>query len=39
MELKGRVYDALFAKAKDYEKYYNLPYKDYGCHIVDKRKI
>lgn len=39
MELKGRVYDALFAKAKDYEKFYNLPYKDYGCHIVDKRKI
>ena len=39
MEINGKVYDALFAKAKDYEKYYGLLYKDYGCHAVDRRKI
>ncbi len=39
MELNGRVYDALFARAKDYNKYYNLSYSNYNCHPVDKRKI
>ena len=39
VELNGKVYDALFARAKDYNKYYNLSYKNYNCHPVDKRKI
>lgn len=39
MELNGKVYDTLFARAKDYEKYYGLSYKNYSCWAVDKRKI
>lgn len=39
VELNGRVYDALFARAKDYNKYYNLSYGNFSCHPVDKRKI
>ena len=39
VELNGRVYDALFARAKDYNKYYNLSYSNFSCHPVDKRKI
>jgi hypothetical protein len=39
MELGGKVYDTLFARAKDYEKYYNLSYDKYECYAVDKRKI
>ena len=39
MELNNRVYDALFARAKDYNKYYNLSYGNYNCHPIDKRKI
>lgn len=39
MELGGKVYDTLFARSKDYEKYYNLSYSKYNCHAVDKRKI
>lgn len=39
MELNGKVYDALFARSKDYKKYYNLSYGNYNCHPVDKRKI
>ena len=38
MELNGKVYDTLFARAKDYEKY-GLSYKNYSCWAVDKRKI
>lgn len=39
MELNGKVYDTLFARSKDYEKYYNLSYSNYNCHAIDKRKI
>ena len=39
MELDKKVYDTLFARAKDYEKYYALSYSNYNCHAVDKRKI
>lgn len=39
MELDGKVYDVLFARAKDYKKYYALSYSGYNCHAVDKRKI
>ena len=39
VELNGKVYDALFARAKDYKKYFNLSYSNYNCHAVDKRKI
>lgn len=39
VELNGRVYDVLFARAKDWNKYYGCPYNSYNCHAVDKRKI
>ncbi len=38
-EIKGRVYDPLFAEAKDYDKYYNCSYKTYGLWCVGKRKL
>ena len=38
-EIKGRVYDPLFAEAKDYNKYYNCTYKTYGLWCVGKRKL
>ena len=39
VELEGRVYDPLFAEAKDYEQYYNRSYKGFGMYPVDKRQI
>lgn len=38
-EIQGRVYDPLFAEAKDYDKYYNCTYKTYGLWCVGKRKL
>lgn len=39
-ELEGRVYDPLFAEARGYSKYYNIPYSSYYMsRPVLKRKI
>lgn len=39
MELNGKVYDPLFAKAKSYKKYFNCTYKVYGLYRAGRRKI
>jgi hypothetical protein len=39
VEINGRVYDTLFAEAKNYNKYYNSSYKTAGLHRVGKKKI
>lgn len=39
VELDGNVYDPLFARVKDYNKYYNGSYKNVGLWATDKRKI
>lgn len=39
VELNGLVYDALFARAKSWSKYYGCTYKSFGLHAVGKRKI
>lgn len=39
VELNGLVYDALFARAKDWNKYYACTYKTFGLHAVGKRMI
>ena len=38
-EINGRVYDTLFAEAKNYNKYYNSSYGTAGLHRVGKLKI
>lgn len=38
-ELNGRVYDPLFAEARGFSQYYNVPYAGYGMRPVEKRKI
>lgn len=38
-EINGRVYDTLFAEAKNYNKYYNSSYGAAGLHRVGKLKI
>ena len=38
-EINGRVYDILFAEAKNYNKYYNSSYGTAGLHRVGKLKI
>lgn len=39
VELNGRVYDPLFAEARGFSRYYNVPYDGYGMWAVIKRKI
>lgn len=39
VELNGLVYDALFARAKSWSKYYACTYKDFKLYPVGKRKI
>lgn len=40
VELEGRVYDPLFAEARGFKKYYNIPYSSYyASKPVLKRKI
>lgn len=39
VELNGRVYDPLFAEARGFSQYYNVPYAGYGMRPVEKRKI
>lgn len=39
VELNGRVYDPLFAEARGFDRYYNVPYDGYGMWAVLKRKI
>ncbi|MDE6434830.1 MAG: hypothetical protein K2L07_11460 [Lachnospiraceae bacterium] len=39
VELNGRVYDPLFARVKNFDKYYNGTYKSVGLWATDKRKI
>lgn len=40
VELEGRVYDPLFAEARGFNKYYNIPYSSYyASKPVLKRKI
>jgi len=39
VELNGRVYDPLFAEARGFSRYYNVPYQGYGMRPVEKRKI
>lgn len=39
VELNGRVYDPLFAEARGFSQYYNIPYAGYGMRPVEKRKI
>jgi hypothetical protein len=38
-EIKGRVYDPLFAEAKSFKRNYNVSYKTYRLHPVGRRKI
>lgn len=39
VEIGGRVYDVLFAKAKDYNKYYNADYKTARLVRLNKNKV
>ncbi len=39
VEVNGLVYDALFARAKNWTKYYGCTYQTYGLYAVGKRKI
>lgn len=39
VEVNGLVYDALFARAKSWTKYYACTYKSFGLYAVGKRKI
>lgn len=39
VEINGRVYDTLFAEAKNYKKYYNSDYKTARLYCVNKKKI
>lgn len=39
VEINGRVYDTLFAEAKNYKKYYNSDYKTARLHCINKKKI
>lgn len=39
VEINGRVYDTLFAEAKNYNKYYNSDYKTAKLHCINKLKI
>lgn len=39
VEYNGGVYDPLFARVKNFNKYYNGSYKNVGLWVTDKRKI
>lgn len=38
-EINGRVYDSLFAKARGYNKYYNVSYKSYRLHAMEHYRV
>ena len=39
VEIKNKAYDPLFAEAKSYNAYYNVPISKYPLHAVGRRKI